>query len=79
MSAKSEKSRVELRIARQKRVKAILQLLGYPGCGLGIVATIGLFKAGQPFLAIFTGFASIGVVFLAIAAKFLSTLELLLN
>jgi hypothetical protein len=62
------------RQARQKRIKLLMQLLGYPTGGLGITATITLLKAGQPVWAIITALASIGIIFLAIAAKFFSDL-----
>ncbi len=65
---------LQRRQARRKRIKLLMQLLGYPAGGLGITATINLLQAGQPFLAIVTAFASIGVIFLAIAAKFFSDL-----
>ncbi len=62
------------RQARQKRIKLLMQLLGYPTGVLGIPATFTLLKAGQPIWAIMTALASVGIIFLAIAAKFFSDL-----
>ena len=45
------------RIARQKRVQTILKWLAYPISRLGITATIGLVKAGEPLWAVLTGLA----------------------
>ena len=68
----AKKSPQERRIDRKKPVQTLLTWFGYPTSGIGIAGTIALFKASQPILAIFTLFASIGVVFLAIAAKVVS-------
>ena len=62
------------RQARQKRIEQWMQWLGYPIGGLGIPATIILFKTGQPVSAIITASASVGITLLAIAAKWLSDL-----
>ncbi|MDJ0731438.1 MAG: GUN4 domain-containing protein [Crocosphaera sp.] len=68
------KNPLQRRQARQERIEQWMQWLGYPLGGLGIPATIILFKTGQPFSAIITASASIGITLLAIAAKWLSDL-----
>ena len=52
----------------------ILRVLGLPGGGIGLAATVQQLQAGQIGLALLTGLASIGVVVLAIFAKFFSEL-----
>lgn len=58
---------------REKRIKTWMQWLGYPTGGLGIAATVGFLKAGEPIAAIITGLASFGVLLLAIASNLLNT------
>lgn len=61
--------------ARRKRIRRTLQWLGFPGGGLGLAATIRwFFYSGQPVLGIAACVASIGVLAIAIAAKFFSEL-----
>lgn len=62
------------RQARQQRMKTLMQWLGYPTGSLGIARTIDLLKTGQPWLAIITALASLGLIFLAIFAKIVSDL-----
>jgi predicted NACHT family NTPase len=61
------------RAKRQQRTQAILRILGIPG-GIGVAVTVQQLRAGQWGLALLTGLASIGVVFLALFAKFFSEL-----
>lgn len=63
---------IQRRQARRKRIKRLMQWFGYPLGGFGIAPTIFFFRIGKPLLAILTAFASLGFIFLAIAAKFFS-------
>ena len=74
LSEPPEPQRQKRQIARRRRVQTILKRLGLPSGGIGVVATIGLLQAGQPLAAVLTGLATVGVVALAIAAKFFSDL-----
>ena len=61
--------------ARRKWIRRTLQWLGFPGGGLGLAATIHwFFQSGQPVLGVIACVASIGVLTIAIAAKFFSEL-----
>ena len=62
------------RLARQKRVKAIMQILGFPSAGLGIVVTLQLFMSGDTRNALIIGALTFAVTIIAIAAKFISEL-----
>jgi len=58
---------------RQQRTQTILRVLGIPG-GIGVAATVQQLQAGQIGWAVLTGLASVGVVALAVFAKFFSEL-----
>ena len=58
------------RLARQKRIEIIAQVIGYPAGGYGILKTIDLWNTGEHPLAIITAFASLGLIIIAILAKF---------
>ncbi len=58
---------------RQQWIQRVLRWVGLPSGGLGFAATIALLRSGQFGLALLTGTASVGVVVLALAAKFVAS------
>ncbi|ELS04375.1 hypothetical protein Xen7305DRAFT_00041060 [Xenococcus sp. PCC 7305] len=75
-SPKSQKteSTLKRRAARQKLVQRIVQILGFPSSGIGIVATVNQIKEGELKTAAIMGFVTFSVTIIAIAAKFISEL-----
>ena len=75
-SSKEQKtnSTLQRRAARQKRVTRIVQILGFPSSGLGIAKTVSLLREGDFKNAILIGILTIVVIFVAVAAKFISEL-----
>ncbi len=61
------------RARRQQRTQAILRFLGLPG-GVGVALAVHQLRSGQVGLAMLTGLASLGVVLMALFAKFVSEL-----
>ncbi|MBT9317617.1 hypothetical protein [Leptothoe spongobia] len=73
-SNSAEDSQVQRIAARRTRIQKILQLLGLSTGSIGLAPTILLLKQGQWGLAVLVGLASIGVIVLALAYKFLTDL-----
>ena len=68
------KSTLERRAARQKRIQRIVQILGFSGSGLGIVAIVDHVRQGDLRSAAIIGVVTFFVIVGAIAAKFISEL-----
>ena len=59
------------RAKRHRQVQKVLRVLGLPAGGIGLAPTIMLLKDGQWLLGAVTGFASVGVIVLAVTYTFL--------
>ena len=64
----------ERRRARQKRVQTILQWVGYPSSGFGIAGIAHFIKNDESGKALLVALLTVSVIFIAIAAKFVSEL-----
>ena len=69
-----EATKVNRRAKRHRQVQRVLQILGLPVGGIGLAPTVMWLQQGKLLLAALTGFASVGVIVLAVTYTFLAEL-----